>query len=98
MFMIMTYLYLHTKCPELKQFLKLEFIERIDEDDIDYHLQRDSQSYDTLNNFITSSEDIKALDEFLQEKQNQIKENREKEHEYNKIRRIEEEQRQIESK
>ena len=47
--------FLKLKDGSLKQFLKEEFFERLEEQDIDYHFNNNHMQYDTVQVFIEDS-------------------------------------------
>lgn len=61
---MMIFTFLKTENHELKNFIGTEFIDKIDADDIEYHLSKDS-FYENLKHIITSEEDMKMLDEYI---------------------------------
>ena len=59
---------LHSYNEGLKQYINDEFIERIDDQDIDYHFSRNHIQYETVSNIIIKSETRQEIDDFLQKR------------------------------
>ena len=65
---IMTHTALFSADDQLKQLILDEFIERIEDTDIEYHFQNNHAHFDIVSQLISVSNEKQQIDEFLQKK------------------------------
>ena len=64
----------------LQEFLKDEFFDRLEEQDIEYHFNNNHSQYDTVRNFVEDSSIKQKIDEMLNDRLSILRESREKDH------------------